>query len=495
MGGARPADGSDSMATTARTPLLAAFALVVSPLLVATGISPAHASVSVFPVPTSNANLGRITTAPDGSMWFLEEGANKMGRITTSGQISEFPLPPTSSGVDDPAQGFDVGPDGTVWITTEHGRNIVRMSSGGQVLDNWDLGYGLPYAGEVRVDAGGVAWVTMNFDESFVVKVTPGGSLIEPPNAPQCDDVLGEAADSTMWCRGGDPSAQDTIVRLAADGNGGVTYPLPSDATYPNALAGGPVGSIWFTRSSSGTWLTSPSSGSIGYLDATSGATRIWQTGSRSAPDDLVRGPDNQMWFTNVGAAPGIGHISATGVGAISSVGNYEPTSLTFGPDGAIWFTDAKNNSIVRVTTDQLQTTNVDLGDGVTMISPTATPTPPPTTNPPTPGARPTVGKVAKVKGVRPVKRGKLTVPVSCPKGGPRCTGRLGVELAKGGKALAKRKAYAVKVGRTSAVSVKLSRKGLRKLRRGAVVKVRVELTAKGSATVRATRIIKVRRG
>ncbi|GAA5113252.1 hypothetical protein GCM10023339_17310 [Alloalcanivorax gelatiniphagus] len=55
-------------ATTARTALLAVLALLVSPLLVVVGTAPAHAAVSVFAVPTSNAGLGRIVTAPDGSM-------------------------------------------------------------------------------------------------------------------------------------------------------------------------------------------------------------------------------------------------------------------------------------------------------------------------------------------------------------------------------------------------------------------------------------------
>ncbi len=97
---------------SARTTLLAALTLLVSPLLVVAGTAPAHAAVTVFPVPTSAADLGRITTAPDGSMWFLEEDANKVGRITTSGQIQEFALPPTDSSVEGPAKGMDVGPDG-----------------------------------------------------------------------------------------------------------------------------------------------------------------------------------------------------------------------------------------------------------------------------------------------------------------------------------------------------------------------------------------------
>ena len=233
--------------------------------------------------------------------------------------------------------------------------------------------------------------------------------------------------------------------------------------------------------------LTSPSHGSVGYLDAATGAMQIWSTGSRSAPQDLVEGPDDQMWFTNAGAAPGIGHVSASGVGAVSSVGSYKPTSLTFGTDGAIWFTDATSNAIVRVTTDQLQTTNVDLGDGVTLV-------PPSVPTPPVPGGG-SVGTLPKVKGVTPVKRGRVAVKVACPTSvAAGCRGVVGLELAKGGKSLGKGKAYAVKAGRKAKVTVRLSGKGLSRLRPGKVVKVRVELTAKGSSKVLAKRTIKVRR-
>lgn len=480
--------------TRARLALVAALALLLTPLSVVLTSAPAQAAVTVFPVPTSAAGLGRITTAPDGSMWFLEQDANKVGRITASGQITEYALPAVDSSVDGPAKGLDVGADGTVWVTTDYGDSVTRLAPSGQLLssrpfppDDPCVGGVCPYAGAIRVANDGVAWIAMNYDRSFVARVTPNADYFESANAPACDDVLGKAADGTIWCQNGAANAQNSITRLNADASGGTSYPLPADATYPNALAAGPVGSIWFTRSSTDGTLTLPSRGSVGYLDAATGATRIWQTGSRTAPEDLVKGPDNQMWFTNGGSQPAIGHISADGVGAITAVGNYSPESLTFGPDGAIWFTDAKNNVIVRVTTDQLQTTTIDLGEGVTMIAPGVTPPPPA-------GAK-AAGALPKVKGVLPVRKGKVKVAVRCPAtAAAGCAGRVGLDLAKGGKALAKPKAYQAGAGKKATVTVKLTKRGLKRLRVGKVVKVRVELTAAGSSKVVSSRVVKVRR-
>jgi hypothetical protein len=38
-----------------------------------------------------------ITVGPDGNLWFTDEGLNKIGRITTSGDIVEFPIPTADS--------------------------------------------------------------------------------------------------------------------------------------------------------------------------------------------------------------------------------------------------------------------------------------------------------------------------------------------------------------------------------------------------------------
>src|SRR5258706_4225506 len=50
-----------------------------------------------FPVPTVDGGPWSITTGPDGALWFTESFANKIGRITTAGVITEFPIPTANS--------------------------------------------------------------------------------------------------------------------------------------------------------------------------------------------------------------------------------------------------------------------------------------------------------------------------------------------------------------------------------------------------------------
>ncbi len=70
--------------------------------------------VTEFPLPTKDSSPRAITAGPDGNLYFAEgsPGAG-IGRITTSGVITELPVP--SSG------GITAGPDGNIWVT-ENGK-------------------------------------------------------------------------------------------------------------------------------------------------------------------------------------------------------------------------------------------------------------------------------------------------------------------------------------------------------------------------------------
>jgi streptogramin lyase len=51
-------------------------------------------------------------TGHDNNMWFVEEGTNKIGRITSTGAITEFDVP-TAGGHPDL---ITTGPDGNLWL-------------------------------------------------------------------------------------------------------------------------------------------------------------------------------------------------------------------------------------------------------------------------------------------------------------------------------------------------------------------------------------------
>lgn len=459
---------------------LSSLALVAAAMALVPGLgSPAAAGTTVFPVPTSSAGLGRIVTAPDGNMWFVEADANKVGRITPSGQITEYPFPAEFPGTTT-LKDLDVAPDGTIWVVYESGERARHMNPDGSTITDGVIG-SYPYGEQVRVGPDGTAWITMSFDEDYVIRIV-GSTIYEHPNAPECEDSLGEAADGSMWCRQG-----AGLIHLNADASGGVTYPAGRFAAYPYAIAAGPVGSIWFGRYSSGTMFTSPSDGEVGYLDAGTAQITAFDTGSRTAPADLVQGPDGSMWFTSIGAAAGIGHVSPQGTGALTAIGGYEPESLTFAHDGSIFATDPTNNVIIRVTTDGLQQTNVDPGDGSVFTQGPTTPT-----QPGTPGATVAGTVKAPKKPVR-IKRNRVPVTIACPADAAGCRGKATLRSAKKPhKILARAATYQVKPGKKKTVRLKLTKAGRKAVRTKKVTRLRVELSAKGAQPVR--KIVRVRR-
>jgi streptogramin lyase len=63
---------------------------------------------------TPNSQPYSIALGPDGALWFTEANAGRIGRITTSGQVTEY-----SRGITLTEKPFDIaaGPDGAMWFT------------------------------------------------------------------------------------------------------------------------------------------------------------------------------------------------------------------------------------------------------------------------------------------------------------------------------------------------------------------------------------------
>src|SRR6266545_3148295 len=71
------------------------------------------ATIFEFVLPTASSGPDAITAGPDGNLWFTEFGANQIGRITLTGEITEIALP---TGDANPHT-ITAGPDGNLWFT------------------------------------------------------------------------------------------------------------------------------------------------------------------------------------------------------------------------------------------------------------------------------------------------------------------------------------------------------------------------------------------
>lgn len=74
---------------------------------------------------TSSPDSGPVSIAsgPDGNLWYTLQNANKIGRVTPQGKITEYDVPTQGSR----PFGIAAGPDGNIWFTEESGNKIGRF--------------------------------------------------------------------------------------------------------------------------------------------------------------------------------------------------------------------------------------------------------------------------------------------------------------------------------------------------------------------------------
>lgn len=89
-------------------------------------------NITLFPLNAQAENqkagnvLGGITAGPDGNVWFTEPKSGQIARISPDGVVAEFPVPTTDSAPNDIA----LGRDGALWFTEQLGNQVGRYLPG-----------------------------------------------------------------------------------------------------------------------------------------------------------------------------------------------------------------------------------------------------------------------------------------------------------------------------------------------------------------------------
>jgi virginiamycin B lyase len=109
--------------------------------------------MTVLDVPTRNGGLGDIAVDRNGAVWFLELRANKIARYA-DGRFTEFLVPTPAAGL----TALATAPDGSVWFTELSAGKLGRLRNGG-IKE-----FRLPHAGSrpfgVAVNAANDIWYT-----------------------------------------------------------------------------------------------------------------------------------------------------------------------------------------------------------------------------------------------------------------------------------------------------------------------------------------------
>lgn len=286
--------------------------------------------VTEFPVPTSGSWPDGITTGSDGALWFTETFSGKVGRITTDGVITEYPVSPGPAGI-------TAGPDGALWFAEFVGK-IGRITTNGQLTEYPVLTASSGPTGIVTGPDGNI-WFTeasANQTTNAIGQITMSGMVTEypVPTPHSAPEWITAGPDGALWFT---ELNGNKIGRIAT--NGTITeYTVPT-TTQLSGIVSGPDGALWFAENV----------GKLGRITTTGAVTEYPATAAGlAAGPGITVGPDGALWYG------GTGRMTTAGVGTHYPGPPFSsfPYGMAAGPDGAVWFTEYYGNNIARVALD-----------------------------------------------------------------------------------------------------------------------------------------------
>jgi virginiamycin B lyase len=292
-------------------------------------------TVTEYPITTANSGPIRITTGPDGNLWFTENNASKIGRITPAGVVTEFTIPTASAN----PYGIALGADSNLWFTEQAlPGKIGRITPAGTFTE-------FPTPDPTALSQGitpgpdGNLWFVEG--NSKIGKSTTAGVITESAFGASGLPSITAGPDGALWYT---EQGTSRIGRITTGGSIS-HFPLLSGGTEPKDITTGPDGNLWFTELSAG-------AGAIARMTTAGVVTEFLTPTIGSVPYGITVGPDGNLWFTESGASK-IGRITTSG--AITEfptkTSGAQPFGIVTGPDGALWFTEFGVNKIGRITT------------------------------------------------------------------------------------------------------------------------------------------------
>ncbi len=259
-------------------------------------------------VPTSGkGGLNRITHGPDGNIWFTNPGANQIGRMTPAGRFAGFPIPtPDSSPID-----ITTGPDGALWFT-EYAGSIGRITTSGTITE-----FKVPSTNLYGITRGpgGALWFVANCCDATkpgaIGRITTSGAVTLFPVKAGTTPTVGITAgpDGNLWYPVNTGSTTESrIQRMSPAGVVTGDFPIPTAHSDPSRIVTGPDGNLWFTEQGAVGAMgccqpTFPALGKIGRITPSGKITEFTTPGqsglaSASNPAGIAVGPDGNLWFT-----------------------------------------------------------------------------------------------------------------------------------------------------------------------------------------------------
>jgi virginiamycin B lyase len=279
----------------------------------------------IFPAYTISGIESGLAAGPKGDIWFTDRVNDKIVRITRSGEVSVFTLPPFGQ----LTGSITSGPDGNIWATKAFNGRILRITEQGVVTE---FSVGMDSPGRITAGPDGNLWFTAS---NLIGQMTTDGKLTTFPLPTANASPVGITAgpDGNLWFA---ETGANQIGRITTAGI--ITeFPIPTPSAQPVSITSGPDGNLWFTES-----------GKIGRISPEGVVTEFPIPTANSYVYGITSGPDGNLWFP-VNNRHKIGRITTSGVflAELSTPSAFSaPQQITASPDGLLWFTESNTNKI-----------------------------------------------------------------------------------------------------------------------------------------------------
>ncbi len=276
---------------------------------------------------TAGAGPARMALGPDGAVWFMETGVNKIGRVATSGATSDFAVP--TAGAVILSSNIANGPDGNLYFTEYGSSNVARITTAGAITE-FPIPSGAVQPSGITSGPDGNVWFSEHGASQIGRLNLPGGSITEfvIPTASSDPSGIVAGPDGALWF--GELTARK-IGRVTTSGTF-TEYPLPAGTGDPDGLAVGSDGAIWFTEENGA---------KIGRITTAGAITEFPITAPGSNPIGMAAGPDGNLYFADEGANA-LGRITTAGAITEFPMPTAASDNLGVAPgsDGNVWFSE-----------------------------------------------------------------------------------------------------------------------------------------------------------
>ena len=299
------------------------------------GLAPfAESPAYEYPLPTHGAQAGYVALGSDGSIWFTEFNGPRIGRVDPLGSLTEFAIPSGNYGVE-----ITAGQAGTLWFTEiipTGGPNpaaVGKITTSGVVTE-----FPVPNSASsqlqgIALGSDGNVWF-VDSGNNDIGTITPAGTIsihggIHLGAFPY-DITPGPPADGDLWFTEKDLSRIGKITTAGA-----VTeFDLPSSSVFPRGIVLGSDGNLWVAESATFKIAQVTTGGTVTEYD-NSGA---------ELPFEVANGADGNLWIASPSGSLQEFMIEKKKFVAGICIpkgyphGNAYPANVAVGSDGDLWF-------------------------------------------------------------------------------------------------------------------------------------------------------------